>query len=176
MKAAKFVFDNVIDLAGYVKNRLDNPTPLKIQKTLYFLWAFYSATYGNIQYSTDDQSEFDLQDGAYPPELFEPDFEAWRYGPVINKVYAAYKGDKIKKLNSNEIQDRISTGEFEKKEIILFIKNLVDQINEVNDFGLIQRSRQDSAWQDAYLTNGKMSAKKIKADYINYLLENLKSE
>ena len=173
-KNAKFVFDNVIDLAGYLEYRLDNPTPLKIQKTLYFLWAFYSATYGNIQYSTDDQSEFDLQDGAYPPELFEPDFEAWRYGPVINKVYAAYKGDKIKKLNSNEIQDKISTGESEKREVLLFINNLVDQINEVNDFGLVQRSHKDKAWKDAYNENEqhcKIDSNQIKQDYINYIGE-----
>ena len=91
MKVTELVFENVIDLAGYAKNRLENPTPLKIQKTLYFLWAFYSATYGNIKYDSDEKSEFDLQDGAYPPELFEPDFEAWRYGPVINKVYLANK-------------------------------------------------------------------------------------
>ena len=172
MKVVEFVFDNVIDLAGYAKNRLENPTPLKIQKTLYFLWAFYSATYGNIQHSTDDQSEFDLQDGAYPPELFEPDFEAWRYGPVINKVYAAYKGDKIKKLNSNEIQDKISTGESEKREVLLFINNLVDQINEVNDFGLVQKAIKDSAWKDAYLADRKMNPEKIKDDYVNFLSEN----
>ena len=28
--------------------RLDHPTPLKIQKTMYLLWAFYAATYGDI--------------------------------------------------------------------------------------------------------------------------------
>lgn len=47
-----YVFDNLNTLAGYIKKCLSNPTPLKIQKSLYFLWAFYSATFGNI--SSDD--------------------------------------------------------------------------------------------------------------------------
>ena len=174
MKVVEFVFDNVIDLAGYVKSRLDNPTPVKIQKTLYFLWSFYSATYGNIQYDIAEKSEFDLQlqDGAYPPELFKPEFEAWKYGPVITEVNFAYKNNRIKALNSKEIQDKIAAGESEKKEIILFIKNLVDQINEVNDFGLIQRAIKDSAWKDAYLADRKMNPEKIKDDYVNFLSEN----
>lgn len=173
-KTSKFVFDSVIDLAGYLEHRLDNPTPLKIQKTLYFLWAFYSATYGNIQYDSDEKNEFDLQDGVYPPELFEPDFEAWRYGPVINKVYAAYKGNEIKELNSKEIENKMSTGKTEKKEILLFIINLVNQINEVNDFGLVQRSHKDKAWKDAYdegKQHCKIDSEQIKQDYINYIGE-----
>lgn len=172
MKVVEFVFDNVIDLAGYAKNRLDNPTPLKIQKTLYFLWGFYSATYGNIKYDSAEKSEFDLQDGAYPPELFEPDFEAWRYGAVINKVYLAYKKHEIKELSSEDIQKIISLGELEKKEILLFINNLIAQINEVDDFGLIQMAIKDSAWKDAYLADKKMDPEKIKDDYVNFLSEN----
>lgn len=172
MKVTEFVFENVIDLAGYAKNRLDNPTPLKIQKTLYFLWAFYSATYGNIQYSTDDQSEFDLQDGAYPTELFEPDFEAWRYGAVINEVYLAYKKHEIKELSSEDIRKKISLAELEKKEILLFINNLIAQINEVDDFGLVQKAIKDSAWKDAYVANRKMNPESIKDDYVNFLSEN----
>ena len=172
MKAAKFVFDNVIDLAGYAKNRLDNPTPLKIQKTLYFLWAFYSATYGNINYDSTDKSEFDLQDGAYPRELFKPEFEARKYGPIINSIYLAYKNNKIKELSSEDIQKRISLGEIEKKEVILFVNNLIAQINEVDDFGLVQKAIKDSAWKDAYLADKKMDPEKIKDDYVNFLSEN----
>ena len=172
MKVVEFVFDNVIDLAGYAKNRLENPTPLKIQKTLYFLWGFYSAMYGNIKYDSAEKSEFDLQDGAYPPELFEPDFEAWRYGAVINKVYLAYKKHEIKELSSEDIQKRISLGELEKKEILLFINNLIAQINEVDDFGLVQKAIKDSAWKDAYLADKKMDPEKIKDDYVNFLSEN----
>ena len=172
MKVTEFVFDNVIDLAGYAKNRLDNPTPLKIQKTLYFLWGFYSATYGNIKYDSAEKSEFDLQDGAYPHELFEPDFEAWRYGAVINKVYLAYKKHEIKELSSEDIQKRISLGDLEKKEILLFINNLIAQINEVDDFGLVQKAIKDSTWKDAYLADKKMDPEKIKDDYVNFLSEN----
>ena len=172
MKVVEFVFDNVIDLAGYAKNRLENPTPLKIQKTLYFLWGFYSATYGSIKYDSAEKSEFDLQDGAYPHELFKPEFEAWRYGAVINKVYLAYKKHEIKELSSEDIQKKISLGDLEKKEILLFINNLIAQINEVDDFGLVQKAIKDSAWKDAYLADKKMNPEKIKDDYVNFLSEN----
>lgn len=172
MKVTEFVFENVIDLAGYAKNMLENPTPLKIQKTLYFLWAFYSATYGNIKYDSAEKSEFDLQDGAYPHELFKPKFEAWRYGAVINKVYLAYKKHEIKELSYEDIQKRISLGDLEKKEILLFINNLIAQINEVDDFGLVQKAIKDSAWRDAYLADKKMNPEKIKDDYVYFLSEN----
>lgn len=93
MSEGKYFFDNVEDLVAYLEAKLDNPTPLKIQKSLYFLWAFYAATYGSIDYSKkSDFSEIE----KYPKRLFPANFEAWQYGPVLNNVYAEAKSNSIK--------------------------------------------------------------------------------
>lgn len=177
MKTSEYVFDDVDKLAGYIENKLANPTPLKVQKSLYFLWAYYSATFGNLSSNKEENEEFGLQP-PYPSELFKPDFEAWRYGPVINSVYADYKSNNITTLNDDELKGEMNfdnkneKSEGNKKEIISFINDLLDQVDDVNDFGLVQRSHEDSAWKDAYEEGAehcKMSSEQIKADYIEYV-------
>jgi len=73
MSEEHYVFEDVTVLIAHLVHRFDNPTPLKVQKGLYFLWAFYAATYGNIDYS-DDKNEFSLQSERYPKELFQAQF------------------------------------------------------------------------------------------------------
>lgn len=168
-----YVFDNLNVLAGYIKKRLTNPTPLKIQKSLYFLWAFYSATYGNISSDDNKNGEFGLQP-RYPKYLFNADFEAWQYGPVINSVYADYKNNRIIEVGSDELKSSMNfedSGQQNKVEILSFINNLLDQIDDVNDFGLVRRTHQDSAWKDAFNDSElhcKMDSEQIKNDYIRY--------
>lgn len=169
-KKASFVFDNVLDLAGYVKQQLNNPTPIKIQKALYFLWAFYAVTYGNIDYDSQNPSEFNLQVEKYPKALFAPDFMAKRYGPVIKQVLLACKNKQLETLSLKDLQSKIVLGKLAKNEVILFINNLLVQINSVNDFGLVQRTHQDKAWKTAYAGNQQMSPEMIKADYFKCLV------
>ena len=168
-KITKFVFNNVLDLAGYVKQQLDNPTPIKVQKALYFLWAFYAATYGNIDYDSQNPSEFNLQAEPYPKFLFAPDFIAQRYGPVIKCVYLACQNQQLKTLSLKDLQSKITLDQLAKNEVILFINNLLEQINSVNDFGLVQRTHQDKAWKVAYAGQQQMSPEMIKADYLKCL-------
>lgn len=176
METNKYVFTNVNKLAGYIKNQLINPTPLKIQMSLYFLWAFYAATFGNLSANRDEDEEFGLQP-PYPKWLFKPDFAAGRYGPIINSVHIDLKNNKIVDLDDDVLKDEMNfddqdkQNELNRKEIILFINNMLDQVNDVNDFGLVQRSHQDSAWKNAYkegVQSRKMNSQNIKEDYINY--------
>lgn len=37
MRERKYFFNEAEELVSYLKTKLDNPTPLKIQKSLYFL-------------------------------------------------------------------------------------------------------------------------------------------
>ena len=102
MSRAKYFFSNTGELLSYLEAKLDNPTPLKIQKSLYFLWAFYAATYGSIDYS--HKSEFSQTD-KYPLRLFPASFKAWQYGPVLNKIYTEDKDNSITpSLEKNIVQ------------------------------------------------------------------------
>ncbi len=165
----QYFFDDKYQLVSYLMERFKNPTPLKIQKAMYFLWAFYAATYGNIDYSKE--SEFD-EIKEYPKELFEAHFEAWRYGPVLDDVYSKYKNDDECIHQEINIKHDSMTDD-----VWSFIKDLVKQIDEVNDFGLVSRSHQDSAWRDVYnegYLHTPMNNEAIKEDYINYVNEQSK--
>jgi len=168
---ADYVFDDKKEIVSYVYNSLSNPTPIKLQKAIYFLWAFYSATYGNIDY---DDSEFNEND-KYPKNLFKPEFEAWKYGPVDNEVYSWYKGNEIEDFE-NKFEEKFASKsinpESRDKEIKLFMDDLIKQIDSVNDFGLVSRSHEDSAYNSAYRENENhtpMDAESIKKDYLGYV-------
>lgn len=165
-KVRTYFFDNTEDLVKYIKSKLSNPTPLKIQKSLYFLWAFYAATYGRIDYSVN--SEF--QTTRYPKLLFKGDFEAWKYGPVLSNIYAENKYDDI--AASEHKTPPADTPEA--KNVWSFIDDMLDQIDPVNDFGLVARSHEDSAWKKAYKPDQrhcKMDQNEIIKDYIGYVNE-----
>lgn len=165
----KYFFNDKYELVSYLMNQFRNATPLKIQKAMYFLWAFYAATYGNIDYS--NESEFDEID-QYPKELFEAHFEAWRYGPVLDDVYSKYKDDDECIHQKVEPQHEGMKGD-----VWSFINDLVKQIDKVNDFGLVSRSHQDRAWRNVYkegYLHTPMDNEAIKEDYINYVNEQSK--
>ena len=167
----EYVFNDKRDIVSYIYNSLTDATPLKLQKTLYFLWAFYAATYGNIIY--DANSEFD-DETKYPKELFKPAFEAWRYGPVDNEVYGWDKSNKIKDFDNKFGNKFNKKSDFnaQDKEIKLFMDDLINQIDSINDFGLVNRSHEDSAYKDVYKDGGShidMIPEEIKKDYIAYV-------
>lgn len=162
------VFEDKIVLAGFLSQKFDEPTVLKIQKAMYLLWAFYAGTYGSIDY--EDSGEFST-DAKYPVQLFEPDFEAWQYGPVDNTIYA--------KIKQNDLPTEFKTGEdllnqsslgsaSQKKNVEIFLINLIDQINQMDDFTLVNRTHQDTSWQDVYqsgMKHIKMNSDTIKQEY-----------
>ncbi|HEL2473858.1 TPA: DUF4065 domain-containing protein [Streptococcus suis] len=141
-----YIFPNKTDLVNYLFDKLDDPSPIKIQKTLYFLFAYYGATYGKLGSST--QSELEVSN--YTKYLFTPNFEAWMYGPVDPEVYdknrnSEYSAQTIKPdtLNSNLTNS-------EKQNIIMFANNIIRQTNEVDDFSLVERTHEDDAWRIPY--------------------------
>lgn len=162
-----YFFKSATDAAVYVYKHLKNPTPIKIQKGLYFLWAFYAATYGNL--SSEEGEMRDIPRINYPSRLFKANFEAWRYGPVINEIW---KFDKDEKFNTHSNYSICNVSESTKKEILGFINDMLIQIDNVNDFGLVKRSHQDNAWKSVYKKNSqhlRMNNEEIVDDYTRYV-------
>jgi len=137
---------------------------------MYFLWSFYSATYGNIDYN---DSEFD-ENYKYPKNLFKPDFEAWKYGPVDNDVYYWYKSNEINNFE-NKFEENFNDKNQEPsscdKEIKLFMDDLIKQVDSTGDFGLINRACKDKSYVDAYnkAIRSKIESDSIKEDYLAYM-------
>lgn len=159
-----YVFENVDNLVEYLFSKFGELSPLKLQKGLYFLYAYYGATYGEAN-QEDGESE---QDYNFPKRLFKDNFEAWTYGPVIRTVY---NNNKEGKYGSAEKTEDISEVN-DIPEVRLFIDELFGQINSVSDFSLVDRSHEDISWQNAYndgkstLIDNDALVREYKEDYV----------
>lgn len=139
--SSSVVFDKIDNLIYYLYEKHGKLTPIKLQKGLYFLYAYYGATYGETD-ETEGVLEQDYKD--LPSRLFEANFEAWTYGPVIRDVWKKQKEGKydgeIRHTDSGDV----------KLEVTMFIDELFQQINSISDFSLVDRSHEDEVWKLAY--------------------------
>jgi uncharacterized phage-associated protein len=137
------LFD-VHTLARYLYSLKENISPLKLQKGLYFLFAYHGAFYRN----KDEEGVFEGSNGASNKYLFNAEIEAWKYGPVIREVYRAQKGNEYT-WNADLIEKSVQEVS-ENPEIHNFINTMFSQIDAVTDFDLVNRSHEDDSWKDAY--------------------------
>ncbi|GIP60597.1 Panacea domain-containing protein [Paenibacillus woosongensis] len=137
----EFVFD-VDTIASYLYSKKPNISPLKLQKSLYFLFAYHGAVYAQ-------DSEVGVFEGVAngPQYLFEARFEAWQYGPVIRDVY---NKDKRGFYSDPDLMEQAIEKVSRQQEIKMFIDDLFEQIDSVSDFKLVDRSHQDVAWKNAH--------------------------
>lgn len=173
-KQVENVFENKNTIASFLLSFFESPTPLKIQKSMYLLWSFYAGTYGSIDYGDEIFNEDDSL--RYPNQLFEPDFEAWRYGPVDYDIYKEMKHGQLSGSNDN-IDDLFNKSSLnddsQKRNIAMFLENLISQINDMDDFSLVNRTHQDHSWLDNYKEGKsfiKIPSQQIQEEYKNMLL------
>ena len=151
----KFFFQNIDNLVKHILFQFPEIGPLKLQKGLYFLFAFYINTY-----SVEPQSDVIERENIFPKYLFQADFEAWNYGPVIRDVYL-----KFKEKQYTPHQYQFSEKD---KEIEIFIKDAMTMIVEKSDFSLVDRVQEDIAWQKAYRNQNSniINIKDIEDEYL----------
>lgn len=149
-----YYFENVDDLVQHLLYKFNELSPLKLQKGLYFLFAFYSGNYQNSEEDGVSESNYE-----YPKYLFDANFEAWTYGPVIREVYSKNKAEQY---IPTEYDFGVSPVD---KEIKNFIDDVFEMILEKSDFALVDRSHEDKVWKDA-ISKGKSSIM-LKEDIAN---------
>ncbi|MCM1084047.1 MAG: DUF4065 domain-containing protein [Clostridium sp.] len=104
------VSDKMMRVIAYVFEKLEEVTPLTLQKLLYFIQGIYSALYGK--------------------PIFEEDCRAWVHGPVYPEVYELFRDFKY-----NPIDDaRFALIEGTADVLIEEEKNVIDLV--VNTFGM----------------------------------------
>lgn len=127
-------------LVEHIKNeyfRRYNKTisPIKLQKSLYFLYAYW-AGFANKK---GGEVEFNLED----IHLFEADFEAWAFGPVDKEVHEHFK--KYPGLLDEHASERL------KKDMLPvqfeFVEGFLPKLFATSDFGLIDLSHKDQCWK-----------------------------
>lgn len=140
---------DVMKLAQYILYkciREEKPiSNLQLQKILYFI-----------------QGEHLAQKGT---PLFDKDFEAWQYGPVIRSVYSKYCG-----YGASSIVMLNKPCEELDSEICKFVDPIVDRLREENAWSLVEKShKQGGAWertfQDGKGRNYVISKDEIKKEF-----------
>ncbi|GBD76683.1 hypothetical protein TEHN7126_2382 [Tetragenococcus halophilus subsp. halophilus] len=146
MMEKNVVFSDINVLAKYVIDTSDREmTPLRLQKTLYFLFAFYGATYGQLASQNEEDMVFEGS-GSYPKYLFDEDIEAWNYGPVIRDIYKTYKYESDK-INNAETWKPESDRDLNISDVI---DQVIKQTDEMGDFSLVDRTHEDEEWKRAF--------------------------
>lgn len=156
-----------IKLALYVRKRYLNYeknitkriiSPIKLQKSLYFLFAYWGQF---IRKNKENRDSVEVDYSSYNEFLFDDRIEAWTYGPVVPNVFNAEKVG----LLDREPDDNYLKNEIEKKE---FIDNLLEQLFEIDDFGLVRISHEDECWKRNYVESDEKHNREIpKEEIIN---------
>lgn len=157
-------FDDSLTLARHLKSRDPEISPLRLQKTMYFLFAFYSKQFGALHVD-DEKVEEGIFEGSneesYPKYLFDEEFEAWKFGPVLRSVYAENKSGRL------EPEEWKPNG-YQGEQVLEMFDEAIEAINKLGDFELVERTHEDSAWRKALKDTGvpeKMSKEDIVNDY-----------
>lgn len=135
LRNQSIVFKNKSGLINLLRQNLSNPTVMKISKGLYLTWGYYAGTYGTLD--------------EYPNYLFDADFTALKYGPTDQEFLKNF--DESSEINEIKESDfATSLPDSQKSNVILFIKNLASQLDKIDDFAVMLRTKQDAAYDDVY--------------------------
>ena len=149
MEEKKGIFSSE-ELANYIaykyKEKMGtNISPLKLQKSLYFCFAYWG---GFVRKGKKSPESAEINLKEFNEYLYDEDIEAWIYGPVVPSVYKNFKIDKVDEEKAKEFEI-----ELKKKYngiLYVFISGLLADLIEANDFDLVDISHKDNAWKNNY--------------------------
>lgn len=133
---------NVKELAAYIQKKYQEDkgktiSPIKLQKSLYFLFAYWG---GIVRKSKLCNGLVEEDYSTFSEWLFEEKIEAWVYGPVVPDVY--HEANLEKFFNEN-----LFLGKEKLKD---FVDGLLKELFEVSDFTLVEISHNDNAWKNNF--------------------------
>ena len=129
---------NAKELATYIqkKYKMDKGkdiSPIKLQKSLYFLFAYWGGLVRKSKLFPDAVEEkFD----NFSEYLFDEEIQAWVYGPVVPSVYREQNLNSYYKENLFEGREKLKD----------FVDSILNDLFEVSDFTLVEISHRDKAW------------------------------
>lgn len=140
---------NAIDLAKYINNKYkmkykSDISSIKLQKSLYFLFAYWGGFVRELQTKRGD-GLIETKGADYKQYLFDNRIEAWIYGPVVTDVYHNFDAVKKYDKKAEEEIDKLPI------EVKSFIDDMLDDIFEVSDFKLVDLSHSDNCWKKNFV-------------------------
>lgn len=142
-----------LDLACYINDKHKelfgkNVSSIKLQKSLYFLFAYWG---GMVEKSLRNPDSVEEDFANYSNHLFEDEIQAWTYGPVIPNVYYDFKRHYAHHYNRIDFEEQLLE-ECDGK-LKPFIDDLLEEIFMISDFRLVDISHEDQAWKNRYIVN-----------------------
>lgn len=140
------------DLASYIKYKYNRDfhkkiSHLKLQKSLYFCFAYWGGFIRNGK-NNSDMSEIDVS--KQDEILYDNRIEAWVYGPVVPDVYGVQ--DELVENKDFPVADELVKD---------YIDGILDSVLGVSDFKLVEESHNDDAWKDNFDNNDKIHKNEI---------------
>lgn len=158
------IYCDASDLALYISDKYKSDygreiSGIKLQKSLYFLFAYWGAFVRKSNCDNSVEEKLSL-----PEYLFEDKIEAWTYGPVVPNVYRNIEA--IKEFSDESELDKIRQRLSRDESIFAFINDLLKDIFEISDFKLVDMSHQDKCWKDNYVETDERHARTIDKESI----------
>ena len=130
------------DLAAYIQKKYEEKkgmeiSPIKLQKSLYFLFAYWG---GLVQKSCTYPASVEENFSNYDRYLFEEEIEAWVYGPVVPCVY---RENNISAYYRDNLFDNLS-------KVKEFVDSLLNELFDTSDFTLVEIAHNDEAWKNNF--------------------------
>jgi len=148
------------ELAAYIKHAYKQKVnhaipPIKLQKSLYFLFAYWG---GFVRKGNNNPDFSEIVSSDYQENLFDNRIEAWVYGPVVPDVY--YLDDTIIEKEEINVDSYLKC----------FIDDLLEDLFNVSDFKLVELSHNDLAWKNNFnyddtFHNNEIPKEEIIAEY-----------
>lgn len=145
------------DLVNYVINQYKQKTsvdisPLKLQKSLYLLFAMWGGNAAIINEDIDKgKGTIEITDKV-PTYLFDAKFEVWKYGPVDIDVYDRYKENGYQG-DIQSLTDLTTVSQDFLNILMPFIDSVLEQVFDINDFSLVSITQEDKVWKSANKDN-----------------------
>lgn len=151
-------------LAGYIiscykEDYSNDISSIKLQKALYFLFAFWGGFVRKSKDADPDSIEEVIDEEEI---LFNNRIEAWVYGPVVPDVYTEFKYGLIE-------QNYCGTAELFKDTNSIVkdtIDSMLNDIFPIADFKLVSISHEDKCWINNFDVSEKKHNKEIPAEEI----------
>ncbi|MDR0383844.1 MAG: hypothetical protein LBH47_00770 [Christensenellaceae bacterium] len=121
-------------------------SPIKLQKSLVFLFAYWGAFARKANSDKTIEGEYKIE------YLFHNKIEAWTYGYVIPDVH----NEKLTEIDFTAVNKDI--------EIKKFIDDMLNDILAVSDFRLVDISHEDNSWKKNYDPNAKIHNIEVKKE------------
>lgn len=171
---ACFDKENLVNYVIYQHDKIKKSyiSPLKLQKTMYLLYAMWGGNALLINNDIDKGEKITELDKKVPVDLFDSNFEAWKYGPVDPDIYFKFKNNKYKG-NVCSLRDNCNADYSILDSIIAFIDSILRQAFDINDFSLVTITHDDEVWDKAYKNTlcNKMNGDDISREYYNRFLK-----